>query len=215
MKINFSLLSYILVAATFIFHNQAHSQVQLGEPQVSGTGCPLGRVSAVLSPNQSAISVLFDQFDVLAHKGLNQADSINKKCRFVIPVVVPSGYVLEALSLDYRGFAQFSELGYGTLTTTGPILQGGRFPVRGPSIVSKIGPIVDNFMIRHKVEPGPIFNNCRSVKPIDFTTELKLFNGTRFSSNSFSSEAQMTLDSLDVTGDSGAIDIQIRVRRCQ
>ena len=40
--------------------------IQLGQPAYGGTGCPAGTASVSLSPDNQAISILFDQYVVEA-----------------------------------------------------------------------------------------------------------------------------------------------------
>ncbi len=73
----------------------------LGEPQYGGTGCPAGSASVALSPDQTAVSILFDQYVVEAG-GRKTID--RKNCNIAIPVRVPQGYSVSVFAIDYRGF---------------------------------------------------------------------------------------------------------------
>ena len=90
------LLSSIVFTAT-----AGAAEIKLGEPQYGGTGCPAGSASVALSPDQTAISILFDQYVVEA--GGSKAFD-RKNCNIAIPVRVPNGYSVSVFAIDYRGF---------------------------------------------------------------------------------------------------------------
>lgn len=91
------LLIGILLSAA----NVHASGVSLGEPQYGGTGCPAGTASVALSPDNTALSILFDQYVVEAG-GDKSFD--RKNCNIAIPVNVPQGYSVSVIAIDYRGF---------------------------------------------------------------------------------------------------------------
>lgn len=82
--------------------------IRLGTPEYGGSGCPGGSASVALSPDQNAISILFDQYVVEAG-GAKSFD--RKNCNIAIPVHVPQGYSVAVMAIDYRGFVQ---LPYGS-----------------------------------------------------------------------------------------------------
>lgn len=77
--------------------------IRLGEPEYGGSGCPGGSASVALSPDQSAISILFDQYVVEAGGTKSFA---RKNCNIAVPVHVPQGYSVAVMAIDYRGFVQ-------------------------------------------------------------------------------------------------------------
>ncbi len=79
----------------------ANIGLQLGMPGYGGTGCPANSASVTLSPDQSSLSILFDQYVVEAGNG-RQFD--RKSCNIAIPVRVPQGYSISVFQVDYRGF---------------------------------------------------------------------------------------------------------------
>jgi len=89
----------ISIALTSAFASAA--ELQLGEPQYGGTGCPAGSASVALSPDQTSVSILFDQYVVEAG-GSKSFD--RKNCNIAIPVKVPQGYSVSVFAIDYRGF---------------------------------------------------------------------------------------------------------------
>ncbi len=80
---------------------QAQAAIQLGLPGYGGTGCPANSASVSLSPDQSSLSILFDQYVVEAGNGRTMD---RKSCNIAIPVRVPQGYSISVFQVDYRGF---------------------------------------------------------------------------------------------------------------
>ena len=59
--------------------------------------------SAVLSPDNKTLSMLFDQYQ-LQVGGTSGKSFDRKSCNIAIPVHVPQGYSVSVLQVDYRGF---------------------------------------------------------------------------------------------------------------
>ncbi|MEN9433619.1 MAG: hypothetical protein RLZZ422_1208 [Pseudomonadota bacterium] len=89
----------LTLAATTSAHAAA---VTLGDPSYGGSGCPAGSASASLSPDGTALSILFDSFSVEA--GGPNANVSRKSCNISIPVKVPNGFSVSLIDADYRGF---------------------------------------------------------------------------------------------------------------
>lgn len=77
------------------------SGLKLGQPAYGGTGCPAGSASVTLSPDEQALSILFDQYVVEAG---SERSFDRKNCNIAIPVAVPQGYSVSVFAIDYRGF---------------------------------------------------------------------------------------------------------------
>jgi hypothetical protein len=89
----------LTLAATTSAHAAA---VTLGDPSYGGSGCPAGSASASISPDGTALSILFDSFSVEA--GGPNANVSRKSCNISIPVKVPNGFSVSLIDADYRGF---------------------------------------------------------------------------------------------------------------
>ena len=96
MRVYLGFIGFLCLAQTAFADS-----LQLGQPQYGGTGCPGGSASVALSPDQSAISFLFDQYVVEA--GGDKAFD-RKNCNIAVPVHVPQGYSVSVFAIDYRGF---------------------------------------------------------------------------------------------------------------
>ena len=105
------------------------SDLRLGMPSYAGTGCPSGSASATLSPDGSALSVLFDQFT--AEAGGTTGRSMDRKsCDVAIPVQIPQGLSISLYKVDYRGFTGIPVGGSASFNveyffagTRGPVFQ--------------------------------------------------------------------------------------------
>lgn len=88
----------------------------LGQPQYGGNGCPAGSASATVSPDGSAISILFDQY--IAEAGATTGRRVDRKsCNLAVPVQVPQGYSVAVFQVDYRGFNAVPAGGYNRFDT--------------------------------------------------------------------------------------------------
>jgi hypothetical protein len=107
MKLGSKILKAVSALSLLATLNMAHAafspnDIQLGQPAYGGNGCPAGSASAVLSPDNKSLSILFDSFIVEA--GGANATVSRKSCNVAIPVHVPQGYSLSIISVDYRGY---------------------------------------------------------------------------------------------------------------
>lgn len=85
----------------------------LGEPVYHGSGCPRGTASVALSPDFSALTILFDGYSAMA--GGDTRKTIDRKtCNIAIPVHVPQGKSVTLFTIDYRGFNSIPNGAYAT-----------------------------------------------------------------------------------------------------
>lgn len=114
----------LIISAILAATLHAHADdIQLGEPQYGGTGCPAGSASIALSPDSKAISVLFDQYVVEA----GGAKSLDRKnCNIAVPVHVPNGFSVSVMAIDYRGFVALPRGGRAQLSVDYFLAGGGR-----------------------------------------------------------------------------------------
>ena len=76
-------------------------QLQLQSVEYAGTGCPQGSVTAQLAPDGSALTVLYDRFDLRVGADTTQG---MQDCKIVLRLKKPllAGFRIE--SADFRGF---------------------------------------------------------------------------------------------------------------
>lgn len=183
---------------------------QITSAQATGSGCPQGSLSVTLSPDLQSISIIFDQFVVSARKGNNSPTGLRKNCRFTLGVNVPTGYNLEATTLQYRGFGLIPNGASGSLITSGPILQKSRFLGNSNMINYNIGALNDNFFVEHQILQD-FKNTCQRQTKIEFDTTLVLSGKTNRFVQIFPEDTQLALDSID-SGPSGGSPIELGVK---
>lgn len=174
--------------------------ITLGIPGYGGSGCPGGSVSATLSPDASALSLLFDSYQVEA--GGDSGKTFDRKsCNIAIPVHVPQGLSISVLAIDYRGYNH--------------VPTGGRtdFNVeyffagtRGPSFQKSFsGPVDDDYLIHNQLTAQSIvWSACGA--DVNLRTNSSIRVTTRNNQ-----QALATVDTEDV---SAAIVYQLQWRRC-
>jgi hypothetical protein len=172
----------------FLFSGHAFAQgLILGQPQYGGTGCPAGSASVALSPDQSALSILFDQYVVEAG-GSRPID--RKNCNIAIPVKVPGGYSLSVFAIDYRGFTALPRNGRAQLNVEYFLAGGGR-GVRTSKTFR--GPIVSDYLKSDNLGLEAIV-----WTPCGADTVLRANTTMMAQSNSAREQALATVDSADV-----------------
>lgn len=191
------LLSLIFVQ-TAVF---AQSNLELGYPGYAGSGCPVGSASVTLSPDNTSLSLLFDNY--VAQAGAATGLSMDRKnCNISIPVLVPSGYSVSIITVDYRGF------------TSIPIGGSGRFSAEYFFAGSR-GPIASRNFIPGREENFTITNRL-GVEAMVWSTcgadvNLRVNTNMLVRSNRFLDDAMGVVDSADFqTG----IIFHMQIRRC-
>jgi len=175
--------------------------LRLGVPDYGGTGCPAGSASILLSPEQSTLSVLFDQYVVEA--GSNGKSMDRKNCNLAIPISIPQGYSYSVVSLDYRGFVSVPRGGQARLSVNYFLAGGGR----GVS-TSKIfrGPASEDYVKTDNLGiEAVVWSACGA------DTILRTNTSMLVQTNRNLDDAMATVDSIDAQ--SGII-YHLQWRRC-
>lgn len=190
-----------LSALVFLFSAQAFAQgLVLGQPQYGGTGCPAGSASVALSPDQSALSILFDQYVVEAG-GTKAFD--RKNCNIAIPVKVPGGYSVSVIAIDYRGFTILPRQGRAQLSVD-YFLAGDPRGFRTSK--SFFGPVTTDYVKSDSLGvEAVVWSGCGA------DTILRANTSMLVQTNAAREQAMATVDSADVQ--SGLI-YHLQWRRC-
>ena len=174
--------------------------ISLGVPGYGGSGCPAGSVSATLSPDQKALSLLFDQYQVAAG-GTSGVSFDRKSCNVAIPVHVPQGVSVSVLAVDYRGFNHLPIQGTSQFNVE-YFFAGGRGPAFRKSFY---GPLDSDYLISNKiVAEGLVWSGC------GVDVNLRTNSSMRISTNN-NAEALATIDSEDINA---AIIYHLQWRTC-
>lgn len=175
-------------------------QITLGQPGYGGTGCPSGSVSVTLSPDQTALSLLFDTY--LVEAGGETGRSFDRKnCNVAIPVNVPQGLSVSIIAVDYRGFNQLPQGGRSTFNVE-YFFAGGR----GPTFTRNFtGPLADEYLIHNELTAqATVWSACGA------SVNLRTNSSIRVTTQA-NRQALATVDSEDV---SAAIIYSLQWRRC-
>ncbi|NUN04984.1 MAG: DUF4360 domain-containing protein [Bdellovibrio sp.] len=178
---------------------KAEAQIRLGEPAYGGTGCPAGTASVTLSPDQTALSILFDGYVTEAGGG-RRVD--RKSCNISVPVQVPQGYSVSVFQVDYRGFNAIPRGGQSRFDAE--YFWAG---ARGPRISRTfIGPVNDVYTLTDNlIATAQIWSPCGE------SVNLRVNTSMMAQTNGRGEQTLATVDSADIS--SGVI-YHLQWRRC-
>jgi hypothetical protein len=180
---------------------QAQS-LQLGEPAYGGTGCPSGSAAVTVSPDNSALSILFDAFS--AEAGAASGRRLDRKsCNLSVPVRVPAGYTVAVIAVDYRGFVDVPRGGMAQFDTE--YFWAGS---RGPRLQRRFtGPVTDNFTFT-----DDLLTRTLVWTPCGADVILRVNASMLAQTNNRMDQTLGQVDSVDV---SSGIVYQLRWQRCR
>lgn len=181
----------------------AEKGIRLGNPQYGGSGCPAGSASVSLSPDEDALSILFDSFSASA--GSHVGKRVDRKsCNLSIPVSIPQGYSVAVIQVDYRGYNLIPAFGAYTRLNTEYFWAG----IRGPAY-SKLftGPqnidfTTTNGILAHSL----VWTPCGASVNLRVNTNIMAQSNTRMD------QTEIMVDSADIT--SGLI-YHLQWRECR
>lgn len=169
--------------------------VQIGIPTYDGTGCPSGTVSATLSPDATALSLIFDKFSVEAGKAANNAPADQKSCTFEIPMTLPAGYSVTVLRLDYRGYHSLPAGALATFRSTFGFQDFARNHRLGNNLLQIFhGPSDGDFFVSQDATVSE-WSACSG------SIQLRLNTALGLQSNPKGELATVSIDSADMTGE--------------
>ncbi len=190
------------VAVGLMISSAAMAQsLQLGSPAYGGSGCPAGSASAILSPDGTAVSILFDQYQVEA--GNTTGRRIDRKsCNIAIPVSVPQGFSVAIFKADYRGFNAVPVGGYNRFDVE--YFWAG---LRGPRVQRTFtGPLNSDFSVSDSLQATALVWSACGAQ-----TNLRINSSMMTQSNSRMDQSLASVDSADIS--SGLI-YHIQWRQC-
>jgi hypothetical protein len=198
MKLSLALVSVLGLISSTAFAQQG---ITLGIPGYAGTGCPANSVSAVLSPDATQLSVLFDTFTMEAG-GMTGRTIDRKNCSVAIPVNVPQGYQVSLVSIDYRGFNALP--GGATSRFSSEYFFAGS---RGPTFRQDFrGPLNQDYTLNNSLLVSSlVWSSCGAQAILRSNISMQTMTNSR------RDQALSTIDSMDV--DSGLI-YSLQWRRC-
>jgi hypothetical protein len=178
------------------------NNIRLGTPASGGTGCPVGSAAIVLSPDEQAISILFDKYVVEA--GYTNGRRVDRKsCNLVVPIEIPEGYTVALIKADYRGFNAIPEGGKSRFNAES--FWAGE---RGPALSKTFrGPLADHFLVEdNQAVESLVFTPCGQSVNLRVNTSLLVATNESFD------QALSAVDSADL---SGALVYHFTMRQCR
>ena len=144
------------------------ADIELGEPEYGGTGCPEGTVSAVLSHDKQTMTVLFDGYEAETD---GDDTSAHASCNVAVPVQVPPGFAVSLLEIDYRGYAEIPFGARGSFRVE-YFFAGMHAPLSNTNIW---GQYDDNFTIHDALSVAtPIWSECGTDVILRSNSTLKV-----------------------------------------
>jgi hypothetical protein len=192
----FSLIAVSMMATA------AHADgLRLGDPGYGGTGCPAGSASVTLSPDQTALSILFDKYQVESGRPTSLVVD-RKSCNIAIPVHVPNGISVGVFRVDYRGFNLLPSGGRSRFQAE-YFWAGSRGPVFNRTFV---GPLNDNYTITNNLLAQTIV-----WAPCGASVNLRVNSSMMVQTNAAREQSMATVDSADI---GSALIFHLQFRHC-
>jgi hypothetical protein len=166
--------SLLLVASLFASSQSLFAQtLTLDQVKFTGSGCPAGTVDVALSPDGTALSVLYSAFTIEAAQG-----SGSKTCQVVAQMQAPKGFRVHMARADLRGFNGLPQGANGTLDTTIRFTDWRDWSQTQSYSQNFAGPLNDNFYLE-MATPESRWGNCGGMKfSIVLDTKFTLGNQT-------------------------------------
>jgi hypothetical protein len=182
---------------------QLINKLKLDSVGYKGVGCPQGSVQYTLSPDQGALSFIFDNYSLEVPAG--GRSSLGCSLRF--QMTPPYGYRLHVMSVDYRGFAALSSGARVRLNSE--IRQQSQ---QGSTIIANTnydvtGPSSNVFTVTSKTQSGPLTNCSGWPVIVNISSRFDVLNPSN-------DPAQMSVDSADLSMTPGTT-LYLSWERCQ
>lgn len=201
-KIILSLIAFLFVASRG--YAIEAPDFSIGMPKYRGGGCPDGSISATISPDARAISIIFDDYSVEAGVDSNVRVA-QKACKIQIPIHIPEGYSISIKDVDYRGYVYLPSKKYRAVIMADYFFVGSK----GPRYVRKImGPTDHDFFLAKKMKaPRRTWSPCNMKKAyLRVDSRLKVKAPRRADDNGI-----VSMDSADI--DAGLV-YNLKWKKC-
>jgi hypothetical protein len=169
-------------------------QVKIRGVSYGGTGCPQGTVGALISSDQSTMTLIFDSY--VASLGPGVAVTENRKnCQLAVDIQYPGGFQYSILSADYRGYASIEKGITGTLKST-YYFSGQQ--AQSTTEQSFVGPINGDYLKSDKAEStSTVMSPCGASGILNINSQVRLVS-TLPSTSPNKPSGVLTNDSTDL-----------------
>ena len=182
-------------SAVFLSAVVSKAQVQLTGIEYRGSGCPQGHISAAITSDASAFSVLYDSFSLDVGGNITAAQSA---CSVVLHLKKPKRMGFRIVSADFRGFVALDP---GVVASQNVVVMAG--PNYGHQKLSAefgnqnwTGPVGENYQLRsvRPVNNKPPVLDCVPAKE---NTDIVINSKIQISNGGGARLGQLTVDSVD------------------
>lgn len=222
----------ILIATLLLFISNAHAQIRFGGLTHKGSGCPQGTVGISPSPDNSSVSILFDQFQVQVpqydqnndndtgrRRGRGDATLDHKACALSFTADIPEGQMVEGIQISIfnRGAAILDQGVNGSLSTVFVGYQGmGRGAGGRPTVLERKIWVtrrsdVNEDWLSEPVMNVPIQSGCAARGSQTLRFDLKNHLEVEITNADLTKSGLVTMDSTDVNG---SLKISLITRPC-
>jgi hypothetical protein len=158
---------------------------------VNGSGCPSGTAAVAISPDNTAFTVTYSQYNAMVGVGAKPTDS-RKNCQINLQVHVPQGFTYAIAQADYRGYA--------SLASGATAMERANYYFQGQSptayaIHSFTGALEDDWQATDTTDLSAlVYAPCGEQRLFNINTELRANAGT---SNPRTTTSFISMDSTD------------------
>jgi hypothetical protein len=196
--------SLLLLFGLFLISlNASADEAYISSLDYSGSGCEQDDATAILSPDQKVLSLLFDNFIVEA--GAGQGIRNKKSCAIRINISVPDNKRITIQKIDYRGYAMVPQVARMYFKSSYNI----EIPSLGFSTrtfnhtISKLGELDEDLYVEQRVFDRITSKACGRDVVMNINSEMSAVT------NRNKDEAYLSLDSID-----SGIDYHLEYEEC-
>jgi len=167
-------------------HTRAAPQsIQIGPPQIQGTGCSPQTSAVALSPDGTELSLIYDDFRIGTDQNQNTGRA---NCTQIIPISIPNGYLLKVTKADYRGFNSLPDQSVSEFFSEYRFI--GENNPETKKRVRFVGPLLSEFYETHQIHSK---SPCSQRVSLMINTQIIIEN------KNTSQNAFLQIDTLDMT----------------
>lgn len=167
-------------------------QVWVESINYAGTGCPAGSVAQSLYSDNTAFSLLFDQYVAQAGPGIAPAYN-RRNCSINLKLHVPQGWSFTVATFDYRGFVQTDSRVTATQKSTyyfpGSLSQASAETTFRNEYSGRDYVVRDTLLATNQV-----WSRCGETRPMTINSQVRVDN-----SRNRSGGGQLTTDTIEGT----------------
>jgi hypothetical protein len=186
------MLLSVALASAFAFVARvpsAHAQtapewVRILKADGSGSGCPPGSISTVISPDLLSLTVKFSSFDARVGPNAGPNSLPSKSCTMSVLLDFPAGWSYSLITADYLGRADLGEDTVGEQTST--YWFQGFLPSGEEFRTTLTGPFFSAYSRRDELPVGArVWSPCGLRRNLNIDADVSVSNTANASSNAF------------------------------